>query len=186
MTMTDLDDRLARLGRHLDDERHARLHASRDMTAAMTAQVRRPTSTPKRRRLAQAGAVAVMVVGIAISVAVGLGDDHTNLASTAPELPAPVQVPVGAPAPGTVAPYAAEPPDWFGDPLDGRRPAAERMIALARGATSRSHGLRRAAPARGLGMASDRRPVALSSGCQRSQTIDPSSSFVGCAGWQAL
>jgi hypothetical protein len=119
MTTTDLDDRLARLGTHLDDERHARRRASGDPTAAIPTRTRRPRS----RRPLVAGAAAL--VALTVAVVVGLGDGDTELASTGSRLPAPAQVPAGAPAPGTVAPYAADPPDWFGDPLDARRAGGE-------------------------------------------------------------
>jgi hypothetical protein len=118
--MTDLDDRLARLGTHLDDERRARRAGSGAATAAIT--TRHPP--PRSRRLVVAGAAAVIALVVAVAVGLG-GDDADDLAATGSELPAPAPVPAGAAAPGVVAPYVADPPDWFGDPLDGRRAGGE-------------------------------------------------------------
>lgn len=128
MTDPNLDERLSRLGTHLDDERSARTGPA-DTTLAGRA-ARHRGGTVRRMALAGVAAAAAVVVAIALVVA---PDDSTNIAATGT---ATASVPAGAPAPGELAPHVPAPPAWFGVPAPGVREGAHRTgrwVSLAIG-----------------------------------------------------
>ena len=125
MDTIDLERRLADLGHHLDAECNHRAAAPRP-TARHT-----PKRSPSHRRPALAAAVlvpALVVVGVvglvgALVLEAQLGSEPNAHTATEPAPPPPAAVPDGAPMPGRVAPYLDDPPEWFGSPVPGERPA---------------------------------------------------------------
>ncbi|MEM7342148.1 MAG: hypothetical protein AAF467_26135 [Actinomycetota bacterium] len=126
MTSTSIEQRLARLGTHLDDERLGR--APRTALDATDAATDAPAFLGRKRPRAGARmvGVAVAVVAGVIMAGVALGvrpsTDVVETAGTVSPTPA-AEVPVGAPAPGTVAPFVGTPPAWFGEPRAAERAA---------------------------------------------------------------
>ena len=147
MDATELQERLTRLGHHLDAERAARTGAAslsgaeqrlsdsnggpaelRPTAGLRPSALLRPSAGPGLGLGRAAAIVAVVAIG-AIGVAVAIQTrpaPNVELSAQAGETAVPVGVPEGAPAPGTVAPFVESPPVWFGEPRAGRRPAADR------------------------------------------------------------
>lgn len=127
MTTTDLDDRLLRLGDHLDAERQAHLHRS-PAASSRTLSAEHPNRRPP---------IGVRLVGAALL----LGGVVALIAVVAQRRPATVEVATGsacdAPAPAaaglgssrstTPLPAIVEPPAWFGSPRPAQRQGGQRQ-----------------------------------------------------------
>ncbi len=117
MTDTNLDERLSRLGTHLDDERSARTGTADPALAGPT---RRRGRTVRRVALAGVAAAAAVLVAVAL---VAAPDGGTNIEATGT---ATASAPADAPAPGELVPHVPSPPAWFGEPAPGMREGAHR------------------------------------------------------------
>lgn len=132
-TTTELQERLTRLGRHLDTERAARTAATTTFGSEHPSTVDHDLSTEPAAGGASGSGLARVAATVALVAAVAAG-----VVALSQRLPAqsvdtavyggePAGVPEGAPVPGATAPIVESPPDWFGEPRAGRRPAADRI-----------------------------------------------------------